>query len=600
VAKKYFSNQQITDLLRSVAAALELSSGDNRFRVIAYNRAADSVEHSGSEIKDLWDDGKLSELPGIGEGIASHLDELFKTGKVRHFKEILKPFPPAIFELIKIPGIGPKTALKLCKALGISKASVAISSLTKAARKGRIARIEGFGPDSQSAILTSLEQYAHRDKRLLLPVAQGTAETVISWMKKNPAVISIDALGSLRRHVSTVGDIDIAISTNNPPSAISHFCAYPKAVRIIESGDAKASIVLSNGLQIDLMVASPLSYGSLLQHFTGSKHHNIALREYAQKKGLSLSEYGITPRPPLNLRGGGRRPEVISISTEKEFYNYLGLDWIPPELRENTGEIELAKEHKLPNLVEYADIKGDLQIHSSFDTQTSHDLGESSLSQIFTRAARLGYEYIGLTEHNPAVSTHSTSEVESILKSKGQMITKFNLQNGSPYIFNGLEIDIQADGSRSVPDQALDLLDYACVSIHSSFHQTKIKMTNRIIAGLNHPKVKFLAHPTGRLLLQREGIDIDWDKLFDFCVTQDKWLEIDSWPNRLDLPDNLVREAVKNKVKIVINTDSHHDSHLDYMKFGVAQARRGWASRPDVVNCSNINELIDLLKGGDK
>ena len=587
MGKKYFSNSQIADLLRSVAAALELSSGDNRFRVIAYERAADSVEHSGSEIKDLWDDGKLSDLPGIGEGIASYLEELFKTGKVRHFREILKPFPPAIFELIKIPGIGPKTALKLCKALGITKARTSVSLLTKAARKGRIARIEGFGPDSQSAVLTSLEQFASRDQRLLLPVAQGTAETVISWMKKNPAVISIDPLGSLRRQVSTIGDIDISLSTDNPASAISQFCAYPKAARIIESGDAKASIVLSNGLQIDLMVASPSSYGSLLQHFTGSKHHNIALRELALKKGYSLSEYGI------------KTPKLHTFSTEIELYNFLGLDYIPPELRENTGEIELSKIHNLPNLIEYSDIKGDLQIHSSFDTQPSHDLGESSLSQIYTRAVRLGYQYIGLTEHNPAVSTHSTSEVESILKSKGQMITKFNLQNGSPYIFNGLEIDIQADGSRSVPDQALDLLDYACVSIHSSFHQTKMKMTNRIINGLNHPKVKFLAHPSARLLLQREGVDIDWDKLFDFCVKQDKWLEIDSWPNRLDLPDNLVKEAINNHVKIVINTDSHHHSHLDYMKFGVSQARRGWAGQSDIVNCSNIDRITKLLKGGE-
>jgi DNA polymerase (family 10) len=586
-SKKYFSNQQIADLLRSVAAALELSRGDNRFRIIAYRRAADSVEHSASDIKDLWDDGRLDKLPGIGEGIAAHLDELFRTGRVRHFRAVLKPFPPAVFELIKVPGLGPKTALRLCKALGLAKAQSALSSLIKAARKGRIARVEGFGSDSQAAILASLEQYSSRDRRLLMPVAKGAADDIISWMKKQASVVNIEALGSLRRWVATIGDIDIAVSTSDPVAVISHFCAYPKVSRVIESGDTKASITLLNGLQIDLMTALPASFGSLLQHFTGSKFHNIALRELAIKKGYSLSEYGI------------KTPDLTTFSSESDFYQFLGLDYIPPELRENMGEIESAQKHILPNLVDISDIKGDIQIHSSFDTQPSHDLGDSSLAQIADTAKRLGYEYIGLTEHNPAVSTHSVSAVKSILESKARMIADFNSRPGLPHVFNGLEIDIQADGTRAIPDEALELLDYACVSIHTSFNQSRSKMTNRIIAGLNHPRVKFLAHPTGRLLLQREGVEIDWDILFDFCVRENKWLEIDAWPNRLDLPDTLVRQAIDNKVKIVINSDSHHHSHLEFIKYGVFQARRGWAKSTDVINCSNINAMTRLLKGGE-
>jgi len=579
------TNLEIAKLLRAVAAALELSSGDNRFRIIAYDRAADAIEHASSEVKDLWDDGELKNLPGVGEAIASHLDELFRTGKVRHFNSILKPFPPAIFELMEVPGIGPKNAYKLCKALGVTSTHSAISKLEKAAKRGQIAKIEGFGEDSQAKILQGITEYRGRSKRLLLPVAQTIADSVIAWLTKLPQVKQANTLGSLRRQASTVGDVDISVASDSPKIVIDHFTKYPKKSRVLEAGEHTASLILPNDIQVDLMVQPPASYGSLLQHFTGSKHHNIALREYALKKGLSLSEYGI------KIKSGLRK-----FADEKSFYNFLGLDWLPPELREGKNEIEFAKEHNLPKLVELSDIKGDLQIHSSIDVEPSHDLGQSTVVELARSAQKLGYEYIGLTEHNPAVTGHTVKQIEDLIKKKTEIIRSFH---GQIHIFNGLEIDIQPDGKRALPDTCLDLLDYACVSVHSSFRLNRKVMTDRVLAALDHPKIKFFAHPTGRLLGEREGIELDWERIFDFCLKNNKWLEIDGWPNRLDLPDAVAHDAVKAGVKIVVDTDSHSADHLEYMRYGVSVARRAWCTKHDIVNTLSLADMRKLLTGGE-
>jgi DNA polymerase (family 10) len=586
---RHMTNLQIAKLFRAVAAALSLDEEKNRFRVIAYDRAADAIEHATSEIRDLWEDKQLEELPGIGPNIASHLDELFKTGKVMHFKEILAPFPPAMFELMEIPGVGPKTAYRLCKDLGISKAHNATKSLEKAAKKGHIASLEGFGEDSQTAILKGIAEYTGRTRRMLLPIAEKIADEVISWLVAHPSVKQAHPLGTLRRKAATVGDVDISVSSVNPQETIAHFKKFPKKLRVLESGEHTASIIMPNDYQVDLMVQPPASYGSLLQHFTGSKHHNIALREYARKKGFSLSEYGIkTPQ--------GQK----TFTDEKSFYKFLGLDYIPPELREDSGEIEAAGNHRLPELIELSDIKGDLHVHSEIDVEPSHDLGTSSLIDLSRSARDLNYQYLGLSEHNPSFSNHSEAQMLDIIKMKSEIINSFNQAHENahenfPYLFNGLEIDLKPDGKRAIPDFCLDLLDYACVAIHSSFRQSKKMMTDRILRGLDHPKIRFLAHPTNRLLQEREEVDMDWDKIFDFCQSHHKWLEIDSWPNRLDLPDTLVRQAIQNGVKIVIDTDSHQNDQLKYIKYGVYVARRSWASSSQVINTIPLTEMRKLI-----
>lgn len=564
MAKKLWTNLEIAKLLRSVGAALSLTRGEenNLFRVAAYNKAADAIEHASSEVKDLWDDGKLEDLAGVGKTIAGYLDELLRTGKAKHLDLILKQYPEAMYELLEISGIGPVTALKLCKEYGITRKHSAVSKLEKIAKKEKMEKI-----------ISAIEEYKNRTNRLLLDVAERIANEIINWMNRCASINQIDVLGSLRRQASTVGDLDFAVCTDKPKIVLEHFIKFKRTTRVIELGDVSASIIISGGREVDLMVSTAESYGALLQHFTGSKFHNIKLRELAMKKNFTLSE-------------------KAEFESEKSLYSFLGLQYIPPELREGGDEIELAKLHQLPKLVELSDIKGDLQMHSNFNIEPSHDLGVSDIDVLSARGQELGYEYIGITDHNPSVLGHTERQVIELIKKRTEVIQN---KKRAIHVFNGLEIDIQTNGNRALSDKAIDLLDYACVSIHSSFHGNKQSQTERIMKALDHPKVKFLAHPTGRLLQQREGIEIDWDKLFDFCVRNNKWLEIDGWPNRLDLSDVQVKQAIKNGVKIVINTDSHNVEHMRFMKYGVSVARRGWCTKADIINTCNLSGILALL-----
>ena len=596
---KNMTNLEIAELLRAVAASYQLKGEEkNRFRIIAYQRAADAVEHATSEIKDLWDDGKLKDIPGIGESIASHIDELFKTGTSGHFLEIMKGLPTAMFDLMEVPGIGVKTAYKLASVLKIKS----IGDLEKAAKEGRIAKIENFGEQSQEDILRSISEIKGRTVRHLLPYALNLAGEIIAWMLNEKSVLRVDPLGSLRRHAATVGDIDLAVATNMPEKVIKHFTNYPKKVRILEKGEKSASIILPGDVQVDLMVQPPDAYGSLLQHFTGSKHHNIALREFALKRGLSLSEYGIKEKTPNN-----KSNKLQKFASEEEFYNKIELSWIPPELREDTGEIEAAYRDNqgntkgLPDLVELADVKGDLQIHSSYDIETSHDLGSSTFAELVAEADQLGYEYIAFTEHNPSRSRHSDSQILDIIKRKKEAIDVINysiVKKGFKRIrkvFNSLEIDIIPDGRLALPEAALSFLDFALVSIHSSFQLERKEMTNRILNALSFEKVKILAHPTARKLNQREGIEISWPDVFEFAINNKKYIEINAEPSRLDLPDTLVREAIKLGVKLTLGTDSHHKDSLKNMIHGVSVARRGWASKNDILNTLSLKDFEKVI-----
>ena len=576
VSYKEFTNIEIAELLRDVAASYQLQEEKkNRFRIIAYERAADAVEHASSELKDLWDEGKLEDVPGVGEAIAGHLDELFRSGEVKHFKELMKNYPKIMFRLMKIQGIGPKTAYKLVK--------------------------EGKIPEE---VKEELKEVESKPIRHLLPYAWERASEVINWLEKIKESKKVNPLGSLRRKASTIGDIDIAVATDNSKVVIDRFVKFPKLTKILEKGQKTASILLPGDVQVDLMVQPPGSYGSLLQHLTGSKHHNIALREYAIRKGFSLSEYGIRKLKSPALPAGGQKPKVKSFRTEKEFYNYLGLDWIPPELREDAGEIEVALEHKLPKLVELSDVRSDLQIHSDFNIETSHDLGESSMEEIMNEGKNLGYEYLAFTEHNPSKSQHSDQEIVEILKRKREKVEQLNysgvMSSGLRVqkVFNSLEIDILPNGSCPVPFEVFNYLDFALVSIHSSFLLEKNIMTKRVLEALSwHPKVKIFAHPTARKINEREGIELDWPKIFDFCLKNNKWLEINADPMRLDLPDFLVREAVKASVKLTLGTDAHNKEMMSNMTYGVSVARRGWCEKKNIVNCLSLSEFEKMLRG---
>lgn len=589
------TNNEIASLLRKVAASYAiLDEKKHWFQITAYQKAADSIEADTVQIADLIKAGKLDNIPGIGPTIQSRLIELVETGRVKHFDEIMQQIPSSVFPLLDIPGFGPKKSYKLVTNLKLQNPRTIIQDIYENAKKGKISVLDGFGQKSEKDIIRAIDEYKQgktKTSRMTLPYAFELAESILEYLRKCPDVIEVQPLGSMRRRMPTIGDIDIAAASNNPAGVLEYFISYPQKSRVIEKGEKTASIIVSSGKQIDLMIASPEGFGALLQHFTGSKAHNVHLRDYALSKKLSLSEYGIKKQ----TKDGS--VVLTKINTEQNFYNALGLQWIPPELREDAGEIEIAIRHDLPDLVELKNIKGDFHLHSSYPIEPSHDMGVHNFDQMIRKAISLGYEYIGFSEHNPSISGHTSKQIYEILSQRNINIEQMKLKyKNTIRVFSLLEIDILTDGKLAVDDKSLELLDAAIVSIHSSFGMDRDKMTKRVISGLSHPKAKILAHPTGRLLNQRNGYDLDWEQLFDFCRKNNKALEINSWPVRLDLPDNLVRKAKDSGVALTIDTDSHNLNHMDLMKYGIFVARRGWCSRNDILNTKTYNEVAQWFK----
>ena len=590
------TNLQIAQMLRYVAASFIIKGESaHRFQIMAYQRAADAIQNTTTQIADLVKEDKLDEIAGIGTSLKQHLQELVKTGKVKHWESVMRDIPEAVFPLLDVPGFGPKKAYKIVTLFRLKNPKTVVEDVEKLANSGQIAGIEGFGTKSQELMLKHVGEFkkgSGKATRMLLPFATEVAEKLVAYMKKSPAVTHIEPLGSLRRKLPTIGDVDLAIATNKPKEVIEHFTAYPYKERVIEKGPTSAALLTSGGHQVDLLTQPVEAWGSLLQHFTGSKHHNVHLREFALKKGLSLSEQGIK-------KVGSEKRTLYA--TEESFYKALGMDWIPPEMREDRGEIELAVKHTLPKLVELSDIKGDLHIHSSYPIEPSHDMGANSMQDMLQVAKKLGYEYLGFSEHNPSISKHSKQQILSILKKRQEYIEHIKSSNKYIRVFNLLEIDILANGQLAVDDKGLETLDGALVSIHSSFGGSTEEMTKRVLAGLSHPKARILSHPTGKLFNQRSGYQLDWDKIFAFCKEHDKALEINAWPERTDLPDTLIMDAIKHGVKMIIDTDSHASSQMTNMRYGVWNADRGWAEKKDILNTKGYNELREwLLKGGEQ
>ncbi|OGK13219.1 hypothetical protein A3A93_03705 [Candidatus Roizmanbacteria bacterium RIFCSPLOWO2_01_FULL_38_12] len=613
------SNKEIAELLRKVSAAYVLKGEkENRFRIIAYEKAADAVEHLSRELRDVWQDGKLYKVPGIGPGIGSSLEEYFKTGESRHFNEILKGIPESVFTLMKVPGIGPKRAFRLVMEFGLTEKETVVDDLLNVGRANKISSLEGFGQKSQDDIIEGLEVYQKRDRlveRMPLPYALDLSEEVIKYLKEMTKVKRADALGSLRRRVATIGDVDIAVVADDRDSKeiVAHFLKYPGLRSVEGAGDAKASILAAGNIRIDLRVQNQKSYGSMLEYFTGSKEHNIRLREYALKKGYSLSEYGIkkvknvipaqagiqkkngSPTVPdgRQVRVGDDK-QIIEFKDEESLYSFLGLQYIPPEIREGTNEIDFAKVNQIPHPVELENIKGDFHTHSSYDLQPSHDMGLNSYSELVEKAKSLKYEYIGFSDHNPKKSNLSDEEIVTIMKKRKEYIDK-TLSSSDIHYFIGLEVDILPSGELALPEKAFDYVDYLIVSLHSSFTMNNAEMTNRVLKALSYPKVKIFGHPTARLLGKREGVELDWDKIFSFAKDRHIALEINSAPPRLDLPDTLVREAKEAGVKFIINTDAHKVDHMDFMQYGVSVARRGWLTKNEVINTKPFKEIKNWL-----
>lgn len=585
------NNQEIATLFRNVAATYAIKDEKKyKFQIIAYQKAAEAVDHASSELKNLYKEGNLEKVPGIGPTIRNRLQELFETGQVSHYEQLLSQISPAVFPLLNIPSFGPKKAYKIVSHFKLSHPSSVIDDVKKLAGEGRIRELESFGEKSEEDILQAIEEYkagTTKTRRMVLPYAFELAKEILQYLKKNKNIIHSEPLGSLRRMVSTVGDIDIAVTSHNAHEVIDYFVNYPAKERIIEKGPTTASILIGGGRHVDLLVLNPNMWGSLLQHFTGSKHHNVALREYAIKKNYSLSERGI------KIKG---QDGIKTFKTEEEFYKFIGMDWIPPEMRENLGEIELARKYALPKLVDLRDIKGDLHIHSDYPINSSHDYGSASMEQLLEKAKKLGYEYLGFSEHNPRTSNMVKQQMYEILKKRRDKIDQINESRKYVRVINLLEVDILASGNLALDDKAFEYIDAAIVSIHSVFSTPKDAMTERVLKGFSHPKAKILAHPTGRLLNSRAGYELDWEKIFDYCLKHNKALEINAWPERLDLPDMLVKDAKKLGVKFVIDTDSHALSHMDNMFYGVSVARRGWCEKKDILNTYSYKDFKSWLK----
>ncbi len=599
--KEEFSNKHLGKLLRLIAAVYMLN-GENRFKIVAYQKAADTVEGLARELYNVWEEGRLKEMPGFGSSIGASVEELFTTGTSKHFESVLAGVPKSLPVLMDVPGIGPKKAIRLINEFKLYDEKTVFTDIIKLAEEDKISKLDGFGAKSQQDIKEGIELYLNTStdkQRMPLPIAGAIADKVAKWMSQLDTIQQIDYLGSLRRQLSTIGDVDVSIMAPETEAKriVEHFLAIPGKLAVDNAGDKKASIIYPPNVRVDLRVTEPESYGAMLQYFTGSKQHNINLRELALRKGLSLNEYGIK-----DVKTGDTKP----FKDEPSFYGYLGLDYIPPEIREGTEEIALAKldaegKSRLPELISVDKIRGDFHIHSNYDITTSHDVGVNTYKEIVDKAVSLGYSYVGFADHNPRQMGLTEDEVVGIMRKRKEHIDSVLAdrvaRGGKPIdYYISLETDILPDGRLALPERAFEYVDFLIVSVHSSFGQSREEQTARVIKALSYPKVKLFGHPTARLINKREGIHFDWPKIFAFVAEKGIALEVNSSPQRLDLPDSLVYEGKVKGVKFMINTDSHAVEHMDFMKYGVGVARRGWLTSEEVVNAWEPERLREWIE----
>jgi len=578
-------NREIAELFYEAADILEYQQVEWKPR--AYRKAAQMIENLGEDIEKIYArEGKsgLTKIPGIGESIANHIAEYLETGEVEKFEKLKEKAPSGTAELMEIRGLGAKKIKKLSDALGVRT----LSDLKKAIIVHRLKRLEGFGEKSEKNLARAIEQYEKSHTRLALGRALPLADEVISALKaqceSRTSKVDLSKIiytGSLRRLKETIGDIDILAEAEKEEAlkVMDCFVSLPDVEQVILKGSTKSSVILREGTAIDLRVVPPESYGAALQYFTGSKEHNIELRNVAIKNGYKLSEYG------LYLKESGKQ---IAGSSEEDIYERLGLAYIPPELRENRGEIKAAARNSLPRLVEAGDLKGDLHMH------TEYSEGKDSLKTMIEKAEALGYEYIAVTDHSRSQKVANGLDIEK-LKAQWKEIDKLSKQFRIK-ILKGSEVDILKDGSLDYPDEILKELDIVVGAVHSGFAFPERRMTERIVTALENKYLDILAHPSGRLLGKREAYAVNFEKVFEVAAANGKVMEINSQPSRLDLNDELILRAKTFGLKFCISTDSHAVSDLTSMRYGLGQARRGWLEKEDVINTYPHSRLKQVFK----
>ncbi len=575
-------NKAIANILYETADLLEID-GQDSFRIRSYRNAAQAIENHSEQIKDIISDPKkVLAIAGIGKGMLANLQELFKDGRLSVQTELLEKYHPSMLQLLKIQGLGPKTIALIWSAYKVSD----VDGVEKLAREGKIRVLPRLGEKHEAKLIKAIEDYRRISGRFLIDAAEAEAEKLTEYLKKFPGIDKITPAGSLRRGRETVGDLDILVTgkacttEEGRQKAIAYVAKYPPLMDVIASGDNKISFRVRSGMQVDVRLLPPESFGAAMQYFTGSKAHNVALRQRALKMGYTLNEYSLADL---------KTEKPVAGKTEEEIYSKLALDYIPPEMRENLGEIDLAEKHALPRLIAQADLQGDVHMH------TIETDGKNSIAEMAEAARARGYKYIAITDHSKnlafANGLDDKRAVEHIRR-----IRETGRQIDGITIFAGIEVDILADGDLDLSDDVLAQMDVVIASVHSVFNQEPEKMTDRLRKAIGNPNTSILGHPTGRLLLRRDAYKFDMTAVLAAAAKNRVAMELNSYPDRLDLNDVHLRQAKQQGVKIVISTDSHHTSHLEKIRYGILQARRAGLTKDDVLNTLPAQKFAQAMK----
>lgn len=565
------TNKQISEILSEIADILEMNN-EMVFKIRAYRRAAREVEENPNKLSDQPDPKELVKIPGIGEGIAHKIIEISETGTCEYYEQLKKTIPVDITDLNRIEGIGPKKIKKFYDELGVRN----INDLEKAAKGKRIQKLEGFRAKTEENILKGIKSLRKQKGRFRLDEAMFYSEMVLEEMKKHPKTIKVEVAGSIRRRKETVGDMDILLTSKDPKESMNHFTSLENISRVLGKGRTKATVEFDNSFQADLRIIDEKSWGAALQYFTGNKAHNIKVRKLASKKGYKLNEYGLF----------SKKGKLIASQTEDQIYEKLGLKTPPQEIRRDTEEVELSVSNNLPNLIKPENIKGDLQTHTKLSD------GINTIKEMADYSYKLGYEYIAITEHNT-----EGLEVAGGISNKDipKYISTIRNTKSKSKIIVGLEVNIDKDGSLTVPDKYLKQLDYVLIAIHSNFRMSKKDMTKRILKAFANPYVHAFAHPTGRLLLRRDPYEFDFEAVCKKAKEKNICMEINAHPERLDLNGEYSQHAKKIGCTFCIGTDSHSTLQLENMKYGIYMARRGWLEKKDVINTFSYDKLMKFL-----
>jgi len=566
------TNREMAEFLKRIGDMLDIL-GENRFKVLAYRRAAENILNLGQDIHGYWQAGTLQQIPGVGQAIADKIDELLTTGRLEFYERLQDRVPVGVVSLLEIPDVGPKTAKLLWEELGLQ----GVAEVEAAARGGQLQQLPGLGAKSEAKILAGIEALNRRSNRIPLGTAWPVAIDLLEGLKAaSPEVLEATVAGSLRRMRSTIGDIDLLASSGQPESVMRAFAELPPVAEVLLGGQTKTTVRLHNGLQVDLRVLAPEHWGAALQYFTGSQAHNVRVREIARNQALSLSEYGFKTEDGT----------LLACPQETEVYETLGLSWVPPELREDRGEIQAATEGRLPHLVGWREIQGDLHAHTDWSD------GAGTLEEMAVTARQHGYRYLLISDHTQSLGIAGGLTPEQLREQRAE-IDQLNTRWQDFTLLQGCELEIKADGSLDFSDEVLAELDFIVASVHTSLRQERSQITERVMNALRNPYVDVIGHPSGRILGQREESAVDLDAVIEEAAKTGNALEVNSIPSRLDLDDVHVRRALDLGVKIAINSDAHHPGGMDSLRYGLATARRGWATPTDVLNTMTLDELRD-------